>query len=184
MRVRLSTVIGLPVVDESEQILGTIADMCIHPDTLGIEGFFVRIPRFFSSELMFLSCSEVEHWGSRIRVRHAHALSPVEDLVRISRILEEGRPVIRQMIVSDADIYLGRCHDIQFDTRSFRVEWLFPRRFLRWGIPIPIRAVVQVKPEAIVIQRDEKVMQKDETSAASSAIEVLASTPVTRMGDR
>jgi uncharacterized protein YrrD len=177
MRLRLSTAIGLPVVDESEQILGTIADICIHPDTLCIEGFFVHIQGFFSSEMMFLPCTGVEHWGSRIRVRHAHVLSPVEDVVRISRIAEEDRPVFRQMIISDTGKRLGCCSDIQFDTRSFRLEWLFPRRWLRWGIPIPIRAIVEIKREAIVIQTKERLPLQDQVSEDISVIEAVISTP-------
>lgn len=177
MRLRLSTAIGLPVVDESEQILGKIADICINPDTLNIEGFFVHIQGFFSSEIKFLQCIAIEHWGSRIRVRHADSLSPIEELVRISRILEDQRPVMRQMMVTDFGKKMGRCTDIQFDTRSFRLEWLFPRRFLRWGIPIPIRAIVEIKRDAIVIQTKERLPLQDQVSEDISVIEAVISTP-------
>jgi len=181
MRTRLSTSIGLPVVDDVEELLGAVSGIFINPDTAVIEGVFVHITGFFSSETLFLPSNGIEHWGSRVRVRSSDMLSPLEDFVRLSRLYEERRPVYGQQILTDSGRRLGRCGDIQFNTKLMQLEWLFPHTFLRWGVPLPANAILQVTSEAIVVRGEEavKVGLGEEADAAISAIESLTSTPVT-----
>jgi sporulation protein YlmC with PRC-barrel domain len=180
MHTRLSTALGMPVVDDGEDLLGSLAGILLHPDTAAVEGFFVRRTGFFESETLFLSTSGIEHWGSRIRVRSADALSPLDELVRVSRLQEEGRPILNQAIVTDTGRKLGRCADIQFDTRTLRLEWLFPRRFLRWGVPVPVSAILQVTPENVLVRGDAKAEVREQAVPAMAAIETLTSTPAAR----
>lgn len=184
MHIRIGTALGLPVVDDAEELLGVLSGVFIHPDTGVVEGLFVHIDGFFSSEVLFLASSAIEHWGSRIRVRSRDSLSPLEDFVRLSRLQEEGRTVLGQQMITDSGRWLGRCGDIQFDTRLMRVEWLFPRRWFRWGIPVPINAVVEVKPEAVIVRGEVKAKASEAAEAAMTAIESLASTPAARVTDR
>lgn len=181
MRVRLSTVIGLPVIDDAEERLGHIAGIFLNPDTGAVEGFFVRVASFFNSETLFLPVSAIEHWGSRVRVRGSDVLSPLRELVRVSRLYDEGRPVLGQPIITDAGRRLGRCRDVQFDTRSFRMEWLFPKMLFRWRRPLPIRAIIEVRPDAIVVRDDEKIPLVEQVAPAIATIETLASTPAARV---
>lgn len=183
MRMRIGTALGLPVVDDAEELLGVISGVFIHPDTGVIEGVFVHIDGFFSSETLFLASSGIEHWGSRIRVRNRDALSSLEDFVRLSRLQEEGRPVLGQPIITDSGRRLGRCADVQFDTRLMRLEWLFPRRWFRWGVPIPFNAILEVKPDAIVVRGEAKLKVSETAEAAITAIESLASTPAARVSE-
>ncbi len=180
MHLRLSTAIGLPVVDDAEELLGALSGVLLNPDTGAIEGFFVQIAGFFSSETVFLPSSGIEHWGSRVRVRSSDVLSPLEEYVRLSQLQGERRPILGQPIITDAGRRLGVCRDIQFDTRSLRLEWLFPRRFLRWMVPVPVRAIIEVKQEAVIVRGEEKVSAgiAEEAGSAITAIESLASTPV------
>lgn len=179
MHTRLSTAIGLPVVDDAEEQIGALSGIFIHPDTMAIEGFFVTISGFFSSETLFLPSSGIEHWGSRIRIRHRDMLSDLDEFVRLSALYAEGRCVLGQQISTDSGRWLGRCKDVQFDTRVLRLEWLFPRLFLRWGIPLPVRAVLRVTPDAVVVRGEDKLEIADDATGAIAAIETLASTPVT-----
>jgi uncharacterized protein YrrD len=184
MHLRLSTAIGLPIVNDAEEHLGFLGGILINPDTAVIEGFFVYRAGFFSSETLFLPVSGIEHWGSRIRVRHNDALSPLDEFVRLSRLQEEGRPIIGQVMMTDTGRKLGRCADVQFDTRSFRLEWLFPRMWLRWRVPVPVRAILQVKPEAVMVREEEKIPAVTDAASAIATIETLASTPAARLIDR
>lgn len=179
MHTRLSTAIGLPVVDDTEEPIGSLSGIFIHPDTLVIEGFFVTLPGFFSSETLFLPCSGIEHWGNRIRVRHSDVLSHLEEFVRLSGLYDEGRHVLGQQMCTDSGRVLGKCKDVQFDTKVLRLDWLFPRLFVRWGTPIPVRAILRVTNDAVVVRGEEKIEIADESTEAISAIETLASTPVT-----
>lgn len=182
MRVRLSTVIGLPVVDDAEGRLGAITGIFLNPDTGAVEGFFVGISGFFSFETLFLPVSAIEHWGARVRVRDREALSPIGELVRLARLQEEGRPVLGQPIITDTGRRLGRCRDVQFDTRSFRMEWLFPKTFLQWKRPLPLRSIIEVRPDAVVVREEENIpAMADDAAAAINTIETLATTPAARV---
>jgi len=179
MHVRFSTTIGLPVVEETtEAEIAGISGILIHPDTAKIEGFFVRVPSFLRAEELFLSVSDIAHWGTRVRVRHADVLAPVEEHLRLMNLLQDGRTVMRQSIMTEGGKYLGVCRDIQFDTVSFYAEWLFPRTFLRWQRSIPVSSIVIVKPEAIVVR--DAVLIPEPLSGASvlKALDPLGSAPV------
>ncbi len=165
MRARYTRSLGLSVLDEETgDVLGAISGMVLHPDTGAVEGFFVRMEGFWSREERFLASPDILHWGVRITVRHRDVLSPVDELVRVQTILATQRPVLGQTIVTESGRTLGRCADVQFTTDAFRLEWLFPRRFFRWGIPIPVSQILEVKSEAIVV-RDPPVMEVEEEVA-------------------
>lgn len=183
MRLRLSTAIGTFIVDDTEQRIGVITGVCIHPDTCILEGFFVLVAGFLRTQTLFLPISGIEYWGRRVRIRNEHVLAPVDELFRVSRLIEEERPVYLQRIQTEAGVYLGNCKDLQFDTRTFRVEWLFPRRFFRWGVPIPVSAILQVTPIAVVVQKDLTVPLTEEGATQVPSIDALSTTPVARIGE-
>jgi hypothetical protein len=65
---------------------------------------------------------------------------------------------------------LGRCRDVQFDTTTFHMEWLMPRRWLRWKPGIPTSSIVKVTRDAIVV-RDAVMIP--EPSSGPSVLETL-----------
>lgn len=153
MHVRYSTVLGLPIVENgSEEAIAIISGVLIHPDLGKIEGFFVQVPSFLRTEELFLSVSDIVHWGKRVRIRDRHSLSSLEDVVRLHALQQEGRSVLDQPIVTEEGTPLGRCRDIQFNTLTFYLEWIFPKRFFRWGTPLPVSSIVLVRPDAVVVR--------------------------------
>jgi uncharacterized protein YrrD len=177
MHVRLSTSIGLPVVDDStEEPLGTIQSLLVHPDLGTAEGFFVHIPGFLSSHTLFLSSLDILHWGAHVRIADADALSPLEDRVRLQAFLEEGRTVLGQKLLTESGANLGICKDIQFNTKTFVLEWLFPRKFLQWGIAVPVSAIVEVKREAVIL-RDQAIGAEIQKTPVLQTLEELTKAP-------
>lgn len=153
MHVRFSTVAGLPIVEEErEQHVASMSGILIHPDMGKIEGFFVTVPAFLHTTELFLPTVDIQHWGSRVRIRDADTLSPLDDLVRLQTLAEERRTVIGQRIITEGGAVLGVCRDVQFDTKTFMLEWLFPKKWFRWQRPIPISSVVLVRTDAIVVR--------------------------------
>lgn len=153
MRVRFTSAVGLPVVeDETLDVIGTLSGILIQPDTGVIEGFFVRVPGMLGREELFLSSLDILHWGTRITVRNHDVLAPIDERVRLLPLLADRRTVLGQPIMTEDGMPMGRCRDIQFDTRHFRLEWLFPRRFFRWRTPIPATQILEVRPEAVIIR--------------------------------
>ncbi len=186
MHLRLSTAIGLPVVDPSEELLGLISGVFINPDTGAIEGIFVRVASFLSSDIMFVATIDIQHWGRRVRIRDADSLSPLEDLVRLQQIAEERRPVLGQLIKTEEGMVLGRCADIQFDTRFFRLEWMFPRKFFFWKTPVPAASIQQVRSDAVIVRLINPAKEEEVQVEAPvlPTLDPLGTTPASRVVKR
>ncbi len=176
MQARFTRSIGLPVLtNETPVVLGHLRGILIHPDTGKIEGFFVAPPGMFSGSQQFLSTVDILHWGLRVTVRSADVLSPPEELVRLRELLEGHRPVLGQIMRTESGRVLGRCADIQFTTKDFRMQWLFPRRFWRYGRAIPASQILEIRPEAIIV-RDGILPAKDE-AVADDALAIIPPMP-------
>jgi len=185
MHVRFTTCAGMPVTDDQlEEDIGTIGDILIHPDTATIEGFFVVIPSFLHTQVLFLPALDIMHFGSRVRVRHAESLSPVEDIVRLQSLLSEKRPVLGQRMLTESGKDLGICRDVQFETRTFHVEWFYPRKWFRWRAPIAALNILEIREDAIVV-RDPVLMQKvTPAETVLQSLEPLTGAPLSRVEDR
>ncbi len=169
MHVRFSTALGLPVCEEGSHIpLGHIAHMVIHPDTGKVEGFFVGRGGFLSGGMLYLSTMDILRWSLRIVVSSADVLCDPGDVVRLEPLFSFPRPILGQKIVTLGGKSLGTCRDAQFDTTHFLLEWIFPKTFWRWGVPIPASHIAEVRQDAIVI-RDIKADVKEKEQALPAA---------------
>jgi uncharacterized protein YrrD len=185
MHIRFSTCIGLPVVDDStEEGVGTLASLLIHPDLGTVEGFFVRIPKFLHSETLFVASMDIVHWGTHVRISDGDALGPLEDRVRLQAFVSEGRTVIGQKLLTEGGAYLGICQDVQFNTKTFTLEWLFPKKLLRWGIAVPASAIVEVKPEGVMLRDLAIGAEIGEKAQMLQTLEDLAKAPTASMSCR
>jgi len=152
MHVRFSTVIGLPVIEDTgEQEIASLNGILLNPDLGKVEGFFVKVTGFMQSQELFLPVMDIVHWGNRVRVRD-HALSDLQEFVRLQSLYEEGRSVLQQRILTENGTPLGVCGDVQFDTVSFYMEWIFPRKWFRWRTPLPVSSIVLVRQDAIIVR--------------------------------
>ncbi len=161
MQARFTLCVGVPVAEEdSSYALGTIADILIHPDTGRIEGFFVHTGGMFHADMLFLSSVDIIRWGTHVVVRDADVLSPIEDRIRLRTLLDDPRRLLGQAMRTESGKYLGRCKDVQFDTSLFLIEWIFPKRLFRWGVPLPLNQILEVRKDAIIV-RDTAVPASD-----------------------
>jgi len=160
MQLRLSSCIGLPVVENTDlEAIGTLSGILIHPDTAKIEGFFVHGGGIGGGNL-FLSALDIQRFSTRVYVRDADMVSPAEDRVRLQPLLEDGRTVLGQKIKTECGQYLGKCMDVQFNTAHFLVEWLFPKHLWRWGIAIPVTEILEVRRDAIIVRNPTPVAEE------------------------
>lgn len=159
--------VGMPVMDDQAgEAIAIVSGFFLHPDIGSLEGLFVRSAR--GDE--FLAASDIAHWGKNIVVRNEDALGPLEDRVRLTALWDEGRPVLSQRIMTDAGRRVGACKDVQIDTDSLRLEWLFPRSWFRWGRAIPVSAILEVRVDAIVVRDQATVPVVDEGLTALEPI--------------
>jgi uncharacterized protein YrrD len=154
MHVRALHIRGMHVVDDSTQFVVALLDSpLIHPDTGEIVGFFVLPVHGFVTGPLFLSTLDIIQWGTVIHIRSEDVLAPPSELVRLQEHLLDRRTFLGQLIrVRPGGRTLGRCSDVQFDTDSYKVEWLFPRRWLLRIDPIPSSEVIEVTSKAIWIR--------------------------------
>lgn len=180
MHVRFSTCVGTNVtVENTEETVGRLYDMLIHPDTGKIEGFFVEVSGFFSSEGMFLSVNDIVRWGTRVMVSDSSDVCEVEDHIRLQSLLQDPRRVLGQSIRTESGKRIGTCKDVQFDTTTMHIEWIFPKRLWKWGTALPVTEILEVTPRAIIV-RDPALFNKQKVPPPKD-IEVFDQLPgVTR----
>ena len=153
MHLRFSTCVGITVLaEDTEEVIGTISGILLHPDRSTVEGFFVRRPGLLVSSLDFLSALDIARFGRRIIVRDAERVAPAEEFLRVAPLLRDLRTVLGQRIRMESGRLLGRCRDVQFENTTMRLTWIFPKRFLRWRDPIAARQILEVRPEAIIVR--------------------------------
>jgi len=178
MHLRFSTCIGLPILaEDSDELIGTIAGILIHPDRSTVEGFFVRRPGLFSSATLFLSSMDIARFGRRIIVRDVDRVAPAQEFLRVQPLLADPRTVLNQRIRTESSHNLGRCDDVQFENTTMRLTWIFPRKFFHWGFPISARQILEVRPQAIIVRDPqapavERVLQQSERRLAPLLPEV------------
>lgn len=162
------------VDDRGDSALGTVSGLFLHPDLGTVEGLFVR-----GAGEQFLAVQDIVHWGKTIVIRDEDVLSPLEERVRLVALWGEGRRVLDQKIITESGRILGRCRDVQFETVTFRLEWIFPRKFFRWGRALPASAILEVRPEGIMVRESELPAESVEvvTTVAADAIDAIATTP-------
>lgn len=165
MHLLRSQAIGTEVIDEVEHhVQGRVADFIFDPDRGHMVALLVRSP--FSSALLALQTQDILSWGTRVHIREPDVLSPPEDIVRLQSFLDDPRRIHGQRIETRGGLLLGRCTDLQFTVDHFDLEWIFPRKFLRKGIPLPASDILEVTERAIIVKdqtlREEKeVIEKE-----------------------
>lgn len=153
MHVRFSTSIGMAITDETDgQVLAELGYPLIHADSGKVEGFFVTMKVGFSSDVHFLSVMDILRWGTSIAVRSADVLTHPDELIRLQELLNDERTFLGQKIITESGLVLGRCKDVQFSTDSWMIEWLFPKKLMKWGVALPVTEVIEVTPQAIIVK--------------------------------
>lgn len=167
MHVRVSTCLGMPIrAEDTEEVIGTVRGILLHPDHGTVEGFFVRVPGLFSSSSLFLSAFDIAHFGRTIIVRDHDRVAPASDFIRVQPLLSDPRTILGQRIRTESGLFLGHCRDIQLETGSMRFTWLFLKRWFRWRDPIAVSEIVEVRPEAVIV-RDPPALVKEKVKAAA-----------------
>jgi uncharacterized protein YrrD len=168
MHVRYLSCLGTPVLaEDTEEMVGIVGGILLHPDRGTVEGFFLRAPGLFSPSSLFLSSLDIARFGRRLTVRDSGRVAPAREFLRVQPLLEDPRAVLGQKIRTESGADLGRCRDVQFETSTMRLTWLFPKKAFRWRDPISVKQIVEVRPDAIIVRDPpapavEKVMEEAE----------------------
>lgn len=155
MHVRFSTLLGMAVVDREDEVLGSVCGIILQPDRGMVDGFFIRQGGMSFSGDACVAVRDITRVGLRMEVRDAHCVGPLAEHIRLQETLSDGRRILGQRIMTEGGAILGCCGDVQFNTVTFAMEWLFPRRFWWWRRPLPARCIIEVRRDAIVVRDEE-----------------------------
>jgi len=184
MHIRYTNCKGLPIVEEhSQEPMAFLSDILIHPDLGKVEGVFVQVKHFMHSEILFLSVSDITHWGRMIMIRDRDVLAPLEEHVRLQAIFAEGRTVLGQKVMNEVGKTLGYCKDVQFETKTFRLEWIFLKKLFQWTRPLPVTAITEVRTDAIIVRDQAAIPEPQDGEAVFAPLDPLKTTPLSRSAD-
>lgn len=172
MQTRFSTVAGAHIVEEqSMECVGFLRAPLIDPDTGIIVGFFVLGAHPDAPVDAFVASADIIAWGTSVHIRSLDVLSPPEDLIRLRGILHDDRRVLGQTImIRGTRRTIGRCADVQFDTRRCALQWIFPRRFWIYRRPIAVTEIEEITPEAIWIADPLRGISEQTVTPSSSGV--------------
>ncbi|MBU0458419.1 PRC-barrel domain-containing protein [Patescibacteria group bacterium] len=174
MHLRLSTSLGLPVIEQQEEhVVGNLSDILIDPDKGKVEGLYIDVPGFAGSRALFCSNLDVIKWGTHISILDADVLAPAEERIRLEPLLKDKRTVIGQKVITESGKILGKCKDVQFDTASMRITWLFPKKFFRWRGAVPASEIIEIKEEAILVRDSDLPVEEKEAIDPVDTLEKL-----------
>ena len=168
MQTRFSTCRGMHVVEEeTNELLGMVLNPLIEPDKGKILGFFVvPVPGLLSVKIGYISGMDILRIGKKIYIQQ-DALCDPYDIIRLQPYIEQSRPVLTQRIQTEKGVHIGRCADIQFDTESLLLTWLFPKKWFRWKTPVPVRVIQEVRTDAVIIQEPLQSIPEEVVRAAA-----------------
>lgn len=144
----------MQVVDDSTQYaVGMLDDPLIEPDTGKIAGFFVQTLGLSPESTLFLNVLDITQWGTKVHIAREDVLSPPGELVRMESAMQDPRTMLGQQIrIRPGGITIGRCVDVQFDTKRFVVEWMFPRRWFFMRDPVATTEIIEITRNAIWVK--------------------------------
>ncbi len=175
MHVRLSSSLGLPIVEQQEEkAVGNLSGVLINPDSGKIEGFYISVKKFVGTNEMFISYLDVLKWGTKIQIKDSDVIAPAEDRVRLASLLKDPRRVINQIVKTKSGKKLGVCKDIQFDTDKMQLTWIFPKRLFGWGIAVPATEIIEVTEKEILVKDMEVPKEQKEEVDALDKVKGIA----------
>ena len=158
MHRRFSSLLGHSIhAEDTDEHVGAVVGICIDPDTGRVEGFHVLIPGFLQLKTLFLSSADVLRYGTSVHIASGDRIAPISDWIRLEHLEYTLRTVYRQRMVTESGRTLGRVADVQFNTDTSMLEWIFPRRFFRYGTPLPVSEIVEVTDAAVVVKDQIRV---------------------------
>ncbi|MCK5018874.1 MAG: hypothetical protein KAS32_17560 [Candidatus Peribacteraceae bacterium] len=165
MHIRFSSCRGLEIVDSSGILLGMVIEPLIQADTGKILGFYcVPMGAFSLRNTKYISALDIIHFGTRITIRNEEVICNPEEIIRLQSVLEDKRSFLRQKIRTESGEKIGICADVQFDTETMHIEWLFPKKFFKWGDAISIHRVLEVRQNFILISNKSKMAEESSSS--------------------
>lgn len=155
-----STLLNVPVVSlQLGRPIAVALQPLINPNNLKIEGWFCQIP--VSKETLFLPLADIREMGSYgIAVNTAEALAPLEDFVRLAKIITINYQLIGKKVETITGKKVGKVEDYAVNIESMYVQKLYVNQrsinaFLKDQLSISRLQIREISRKKIVIEQLE-----------------------------
>ncbi|MFH0820155.1 MAG: PRC-barrel domain-containing protein [Candidatus Peregrinibacteria bacterium] len=155
-------ILGTPVLHfEQGNVLGTVKDVIIHPDTGKLEALWVK-PKGALTGYAVLQTQDIVEWKKNIYAKGEESLAEAGEIIKIAEILSDGRQILGNRVRTESGESLGRVKDVDFDTEHFYLRQLYTQKSLLglWAHDNRILSydlIVEVLPGYILVKdRTEK----------------------------
>jgi sporulation protein YlmC with PRC-barrel domain len=167
------------------EVLGLVIDFIINPEQGKIEGFWVRTVGLFGRK-MILPAKDIVEWKVKLYVHDENSFCEPADLVRLADILENEITVYNKKVITTTGIYIGRVYDFNFELESCHLlNFFIVKKLLFFTLQrriVPLKEVVEINQEAIIIKSDLKLAKWKKKSIIDLKNFVFTPDPEPKMG--
>ena len=164
-----SHILGIPVMHfEQGDVLGTVKDIIIHPDTGKVEALWIRLKGALQGYFV-LQTQDIVEWKKNIYVKSEEVLAEAGEIIKISEILSDGRLIIGNRVRTESGENLGRVTDVDFDTQQFYLRHLYIQKSF-FGLKsydkriLSYDLIVEVLPDCILVKDQTEKAEKEKAS--------------------
>lgn len=159
----------LPLLTYSSgETVGFLHDLIIHPDTGKIEALWV-LPTQLPIPYAIVDFADILEWKRNLYVRNEGVLAEPGEILRLNSILERGVKFLKNKVMSENGVFLGKVANLDFDTRQGVLKNIYVQKgFLgfSWGRRVfDWNGILEVTPDFIVVKEIEpgKVEETEES---------------------
>jgi len=151
---------------DSNRILGTLNEIIIDPENGKILGLLVNAGILGKKKAV--SFNDIYDWTPQgIMVRDDEAITNIDDLVRIKKIVEEKISIIGSKVVTENEKKLGKVVDFVINTDlgilvKIYVEKPGLKTYFGDLLIIPANRIIAIKPKKIIVREEALLEETDE----------------------
>lgn len=170
------SMVGAKVLEfDSGNLLGTVSGIIVDPDSGIVEAFWVK-PATLTVRNVILRTSDIVELKKNVYIKSDKVFALVEDVIRISEILNDGRVFLGSAVQNETGYSYGRCINLAFDSKTFVIKQIYSRRSILGLVTLDERIfsynnIIRVLPEMILVNDDatkKEILMNTTPEAAAS----------------
>jgi len=156
-----SKIVGTPVFeDDLPQPLTSVKDVVMDPERGKVVALVVNV-----NKKEVLAPYDIIKWNDVIRIMSRENITPSEDIIRVNEVMKSGIEIMANSVVTEDGERLGKVFDYTVNPNTFDLRKIYCAKSLlgmfRYDSRIiPVKKIVEVLEDRIVVKNDTKVKQE------------------------
>jgi sporulation protein YlmC with PRC-barrel domain len=114
--------LGVKVLDfDSGGVLAVLNWPIVNPDTGILEAFWVK-PLNLALRNAVLQVADIVEFKKNVYIKSEEVMADPADVIRLSEILSEGRPILGALVMNEAGVRYGKVVDLSFSTETYMLK--------------------------------------------------------------